>query len=270
MRKKNLYMVSIFVLTLLFFQSFIPLLAVTLPIGTTIQLEVSNTISSQNAYIGQKVNFKVLHDVSIDSKLVIEGGSKAVGKVVSVGKTGMLGKPGNLSIQLSRVTAIDGSNIPISASSVLKGEDKSSTAIIVTLILCVFGLFIKGGDAVLQAGSIIEADVISAVEIDTTSDTSNVINIPEQEKFPVADLKQGVLLKITIDDGEVIIGNLESKKDNEISIFNIDTLYEIRINRIILVIDNDDNDVTSELIGLEDFETITKYNWNSITVKKIY
>ncbi len=265
MRKRNQRWVSTLVVAFLLLQNAIPLLAVTVPVGTTIQLEVSNTISSTNAYVGQKVNFKVLNDVAIAGKLVVKGGARAYGKIVSVDNSGMLGKPGNLSIQLTRVTATDGSNIPISANSVLKGEDKSGTAIIVTLILCIFGLFIKGGDAVLQAGSIIEADVISAVDVDT----NNIVNQPEHISAPIKELQQGVRLEITTNDGEVIIGNLESKEKNEISLLDTKTLYQIQVKKINSVIDNSGNNVTGRLFSLPDFKSKTKYNWNSITVKEI-
>ncbi|MEA2095618.1 MAG: hypothetical protein U9P73_02845 [Candidatus Cloacimonadota bacterium] len=265
MKKRNLNVVSMVVVIFLLLQNAIPLLALTVPVGTIIQLEVSNTISSTNAYVGQKVNFKVLNDVAIAGNLVVKGGARAFGKIVSVDNSGMLGKPGNLSIQLTRVTAVDGSNIPISANSVLKGEDKSGTAIIVTLILCIFGLFIKGGDAVLQAGSIIEADVISAVDIDT----SNIVNQPQSFTNPVKELKQGARLEITTFDGELFIGNLESKEKNVISLFDTKTLYQIQVKKINSVIDNSGNNITGKLLSLPDFKSSTKYNWNSITVKEI-
>lgn len=265
MKKKNLKVVSIFVIALLFFQSSIQLVAVTVPVGTMIQLEVTNTISTLNAHIGQKVNFRVLNDVSINGELAVKGGSRAVGKVVSVDKNGALGKPGSMSIQLSRVTAVDGNIIPISANSVLKGQDKSTTAIVVTLLLCVFGLFIEGGDAVLQAGSIIEAEVISAVEINT----SEIVEVVEPEPVPVAKIEQGVYLEITTGDGDVILGNLDSKSEKVISVINLKTLYKIQINRINSILDENGNDITNELFALEDFETTTKHKWNSIIIKEI-
>ena len=265
MKKSNLKVVSIFVIALLFFQSSIQLSAAILPIGSTIQLEATNTISTLNAYVGQKVNFRVLNDVSINGELVVKGGSRAVGKVVSVDKNGALGKPGSMSIQLSRVTAIDGNSIPISANSVLKGQDKSGTAIVVTLLLCVFGLFIEGGDAVLQAGSIIDAEVISAVEINT-SETAKII---EPEPVPVAKIEQGVYLEVTTGDGDVIMGNLDSKSEKIISIIETKTLYKIQIDRINSILDEYGNNITSELFEMDDFETTIKHKWNSIVIKEI-
>lgn len=265
MKKKNLKVVSIFVIALLFFQSSVQLVAVTLPIGSIIQLEVTNTISTLNAYVGQKVNFRVLDDVSIDGEVVVKGGSKAVGKVVSVDKNGALGKPGSMSIQLSRVTAVDGNNIPISANSVLKGQDKSTTAIVVTLLLCVFGLFIEGGEAVLQAGSVIEAEVISAVEVNS----SETVKVVEPEPVPVTMIEQGVYLEITTGDGDVILGNLDSKSEKVISIIDLKTLYKIQIDRINSILDENGTDITDKLFALEDFETTTKHKWNSIIIKEI-
>ncbi len=265
MKKKNLRVVSIFVLTLLFFQSSIQLAAVTIPVGTMIQLEVTNTISTLNAHVGQKVNFRVLNDVSINGELVVQSGSKAVGKIVSVDPNGILGKPGSMSIQLSRVNAVDGSIIPISVNSVLKGKDKSATAIVVTLLLCVFGLFIEGGDAVLQAGSIVEAEVINAVEINS----SEIVEIVETEPIQDIKIEQGIHLEITTGDGDVIMGRLDSKSKEVISVIDMKILYNIQISRINSIIDENGKNITNELFEFENFETTTKHKWNSIEVKEI-
>lgn len=265
MGKRNHKLISTLIITILLLQSSIALLAVTVPVGTLIQLELSNTISSANSYAGQKVNFTVLNDVKVANELVVMAGSKATGKIISVDDSGIIGKPGSLSIQLTRVTAIDGSIIPISANSVLKGEDKSGTAIVVTLILCFLGLFIEGGDAVLQAGSVIEADVISAAEVDADNIVSQTANIPA-----IIELVKGSRLEITTTSGKLLIGNLESKEKDEISIFDLKTLYRIKANKISSAIDSSGNNVTELLSNSADFESTTKYKWNSIAVERIY
>lgn len=137
-----------------------------LPSGTYVQLELAETVSSKTANIGDGIKFRVIADVKKSGKILIKGGTIASGVIMSVDKNGMIGKPGSLGVQLKSVPAIDGSLVPLSASKVIQGEDKQGTALVVTLVLCIFGLFIKGGDASLQAGSIFEAITTTDVNIE--------------------------------------------------------------------------------------------------------
>ena len=98
-------------------------------------------------------------------KVLISGGATAIGEIITVDKNGALGKPGTIGIQLKSVNAVDGTAVPISASKVVNGASKQTEALIVTLILCIFGIFIKGENATLQAGSIFEATTISDLNI---------------------------------------------------------------------------------------------------------
>ncbi len=155
--------------------------SINLPVGTILQLELGETISSENAVVGQKVSFKVLNEIRRSGFVLIRGGSIATGEVITVDKNGALGKPGTIGIQLKSVTAVDGAVIPISASKVLTGESKQTEALIVTLLLCIFGLFIKGENATLQAGSIFEATTISDANINVEKAKSEKPYISQKE-----------------------------------------------------------------------------------------
>jgi len=167
---KNCYLTTASKVVLIAFilQLISPMLAETIVLrnGTPLQLSLFQTISSETATVGQRVTFKLSHDVKVKGKILIPAGANATGEIVDVESKGMIGKPGTLSIQIKSIQAVDGSNIPLSASKVVKGKDKSGTAIIVTLILCIFGLMMTGDDASLQNGSVIEAYTIGDVEIE--------------------------------------------------------------------------------------------------------
>ncbi len=136
--------------------------------GVYIQLELTQSIDSDDASNGQSINFRVTSPLIQDGKIVVAAGSTARGVVESVDGAGILGSEGELGISLKSVTAVDGTQIPISASKFVKGKDKSITAIIIGLFLCFPFLFMKGGEAELQSGSYIEAMVVGSpnVEID--------------------------------------------------------------------------------------------------------
>jgi hypothetical protein len=238
----------------------LPVLAnVVLSIGTIIQLECIETVTSENAIQGQRVRFRVVNDVKVDNQIVIKAGTLAYGEVVSVEGKGSLGKPGNLSIQFRNVTASDGTIIPISASKIIKGKDKQTEAILVTLILCVFGLFIKGEDASLQAGTIIQADTISDVTIGSEIETNVIVS---EEKKETVEIKSNMIVRITTTEGENFSGLLSSKKDDKLYILN---------NENITITDNiSETNITNEILEMEDFDPVEKYNWNSLIVREIF
>ena len=168
MKKSYIVNVSKILLIVFILQFSGPLLAETVVLrnGTPLQLSLFQTVSSETATVGQRVTFKLSYDVKVGGKIVLPAGTNAMGEIVDVESKGMIGKPGTLSIQLKSIQAIDGTTIPLSASKVVKGKDKQTTAIIVTLLLCIFGLMMKGEDASLQSGSIIEAYTIGDVDIE--------------------------------------------------------------------------------------------------------
>ena len=92
-----------------------------------------------------------------DGQVVIQGGASANGTITNAQKAGILGKPGEIGIQVTHVTAVDGSKIPVIATMVNKGDDKSTMSIVGGLFLCFFALAMKGGEGSLQAGNIIQA-----------------------------------------------------------------------------------------------------------------
>ena len=138
---------------------------VLLKAGTPIALELLTTVKSNNVKTGTIVNFKVLHDVKVAGVVVVPAGSIAKGQIVSESKNGLFGAPGELSLAVKSVCAIDGTHIPLS-SSVLssEGQDRLVASIALT-VLCIFGFLIKGGQAEIVQGAQIDATVLSNVEI---------------------------------------------------------------------------------------------------------
>ena len=164
---KNSKIFSILLLSFFIPTLFTPLISamITVQSGIFLNLESVETINSETATSGKRVNFRVINDVIQDGVVIIKAGANAVGKIQSVNNKGMLGKPGEIAISLTTVTAVDNTQIPISASQVYKGKDKSGTSLIVGLLLCFLFLFMKGDDGVLQSGSIIEAQIIGSPQI---------------------------------------------------------------------------------------------------------
>lgn len=133
--------------------------------GTTIPLELVNTITSKTASAGQMIDFRVVQDITVDGKTVIPAGSIAKGQVSRIKKNGLLGAAGELEIIIRSVTAIDGTNVYLSGCNLNdEGGNKLALSIVLT-VFCLFGFLIKGGSAEIVAGTQCLSTVASNVDI---------------------------------------------------------------------------------------------------------
>ena len=140
---------------------------VKLPSGTPVILRLPVSINSSTVKQGDIVTFEVARNVEVDGKVVISQGAIATGEVASVEKRAMLGAGGKLMVNLRSVKAVDGKEVPIRATLSQEGKDKQVTAILVGILLCIIGLFlIKGGDAIVPAGTEVKAYVDVDVDIE--------------------------------------------------------------------------------------------------------
>lgn len=137
---------------------------VVLKAGTMVNLELVNEVTSKMA-AGQTVDFRVMTDVKADGVVVIPAGSIAKGQVISASKNKLLGTPGEVTVQVKSVNAIDGTRIVLSGSSfTAEGDSKLVTSLVLTF-LCGFGFLMKGGAGVITPGTTFDATVASNTDI---------------------------------------------------------------------------------------------------------
>jgi hypothetical protein len=138
---------------------------VILTAGTPIPLELATTITSKSVASGTIIDFRVLSDVKVDGKIVVPAGSLAKGQVSRVKKNSMFGGAGELDVAVKSVTAVDGTNIFLSASSLSDEGDSKVVISVVLFVFCLFGFLIKGGSAEIPAGTQCTATVGSNTSI---------------------------------------------------------------------------------------------------------
>lgn len=134
------------------------------PANTMIRLSASSTYTGKTTTQGQSVLYNVVNDVVVNGAVVIKAGAQAVGNVTEVKKAAVIGQPGKIAITLSSVTAVDGTQVPIIASTVNEGENKMATSVILGL-LCILGFVMSGGEGSVQAGSTIDARTMTEVTV---------------------------------------------------------------------------------------------------------
>lgn len=137
---------------------------VVLKAGTVINLELIDRVTS-DMRIGETVDFRVTNDVKAGGIVVIPAGSVAKGQISSISKNKIFGSAGEVSVQVKSVSAIDGTRVALSGST-LTAEGKSKLAVSLTLTLfCLLGFLIKGGDGEIIPGTMFSAIVANDTDI---------------------------------------------------------------------------------------------------------
>ena len=92
-------------------------------------------------------------DVKAGDVVAIPKGSTAVGQVVEAESRRRLGRAGKLNFAIDHVKAPDGSNVRLRASSTRRGDDKTGTVIVGTVLLSPLFLLMRGKDVTIEKGT---------------------------------------------------------------------------------------------------------------------
>ncbi len=111
------------------------------------------------------VHLEVTEDVKVADVLAIPKGSTAAGHVVEVEPKRRLGRAGKLNFSVDFVKAPDGTNVRLRANSTRKGEEKSGTVIVGTVLLSPLFLIMRGKDINIPKGTQFNAYVDGDREI---------------------------------------------------------------------------------------------------------
>jgi len=133
--------------------------AIKIPDATAIRLSLSEALSSATNEVDDPVRFEVTEDVKVGDFIAVPKGSTAVGHVVEVEPRRRMGRAGKLNFSIDHVKAADGSNIRLRASSMRKGDDKTGTVIVGTVLLSPLFLIMRGKDVSIAKGTSVVAYV---------------------------------------------------------------------------------------------------------------
>ncbi len=126
--------------------------------GTEVKLQVVEKLTSASATEGQRFDLVLDDDIRVDGEIIIPKGSKALGTVVSAHKKGMMGKAGELNIQINYVLFKE-QRIPLRASQGREGENKIGTTVALTVLFGPIGLLKRGHDVEVLPGVVLPAVV---------------------------------------------------------------------------------------------------------------
>jgi hypothetical protein len=120
--------------------------AITVLGGTPVKVSLIEAIASNTAHAGDKIHFKAIDDVTVDSWVVIPRDAVGEGSVVSAEGAGGNGHPGKIQLQFDWIYGADGLKIKLSDVAANANGDAakgaaSTAAIASYLVLGPLGLF---------------------------------------------------------------------------------------------------------------------------------
>lgn len=153
--------------------------SVAIPDGTSVEVELKATVSSEDVEDGSVIDFTVVHPVVVKGVTVIAQGAPATARVVQVKKARHWGRSGQISWTMNHTVAVDGSQIPLRFSKESKGggsSGKVAVAVVATSVLFwpaapVWGLK-KGHPDVLPAGKRFDVFVDGNVSVNASPATA--------------------------------------------------------------------------------------------------
>jgi PEGA domain len=195
-----------------------PPLAFGLDDGTPVRLRINRTISSEDAKVGDTVDFEVLEDVNSHDVILIPRGGIALATITEAQSKRRMGRAGKLNVNIDNVKLVDGEKVALRAVKEVKGGSHTGAmtgAIVATAIVffpaAPLFLFMKGKDITIPKGTEITAYINGDVPLDskkfqpqditkTEAATSSTPVAPSAENMPST-----IELKSTPDGAEISI-----------------------------------------------------------------
>ena len=141
--------------------------------GTPVRLRINRTVSSEDAQVGDTVDFEVLDDVKSHDVILISRGGIAWATVTEAQSKRRMGRAGKLNINIDNAKIVDGEKVPLRAVKEVKGGSHvgAMTGAIVATSIVFFPaaplfLLMKGKDITIPKGTEITAYINGDISLD--------------------------------------------------------------------------------------------------------
>ena len=126
--------------------------------GTEVPLKFAAAISSKTAAIGDPVEFVLDADLKVGATIVVPKGAHALATVSNAKKAGMMGKGGELNVQLNYLIAGE-NRLRIRGTQGREGQNKVGATVALTVLFGPIGLIKHGKNIDIAAGTPLKAYV---------------------------------------------------------------------------------------------------------------
>ena len=126
----------------------------------TVRLILVDRLRSGASQKGDRVTLRVDEDV-VDNQgnVLIRKGTPAYGSITGSRKNGMFGKRGTVDFAVEFTTAVDDQPVRLQAAHTRGGKSGAGGALATAALLSPVGLFFRGGNAVVEPGTMIIAQI---------------------------------------------------------------------------------------------------------------
>ena len=154
---------------------------VTVPALTPVSLEILADIGSESSQSGDTFPLRLAKPIVLDGREVIPAGVQGMGEVVHAKKRGGSGAGGEL-IVAARYLDVDGRQLPLRSMRFSAiGLDQMEKVQVVTALVGVIGLTVKGRDVEIRNGRLADAMTRSDFEMELDQPVDSTI-VPENEQ----------------------------------------------------------------------------------------
>jgi hypothetical protein len=126
--------------------------------STQVSLKFATELSSKTANEGDPVEFTLDDDLKVGDAVVVPKGAHAVATVSNAKKAGMIGRPGELSVQLQYLVAGD-NHVHLRGTKGREGQSKTGATVALTVLFGPIGLIKHGKNVDIPAGTSMTAYV---------------------------------------------------------------------------------------------------------------
>jgi hypothetical protein len=126
---------------------------VVIPAATPIVVALDNDVSSESAKVGDRVTFHLVSDYSEFGHVLISSGTTVRGSITKVDKRSHGGDPGNVTVSVTAVRAVDGTRIPLRGTKEATGKGRQGQASVLGIVTLGIGATKKGLAASMPAGT---------------------------------------------------------------------------------------------------------------------
>jgi hypothetical protein len=126
--------------------------------STQVVLKFAASLTSKTAHEGDPVEFLLDEDVKAGDTVVAAKGAHAVATVSTAKQAGMMGKPGELSVQLQYLV-VGSNHVHLRGTKGREGESKTGATVALTVLFGPIGLIKHGKNVEIPAGTPLTAYV---------------------------------------------------------------------------------------------------------------
>jgi hypothetical protein len=121
-------------------------------------LKFAADLSSKTANEGDPVEFLLDDDLKVGDSIVVPKGAHAVATVSKAKKAGMMGRPGDLSVQIQYLVS-GSSHVRVRGTKGRQGDSKTGATVALTVLFGPIGLIKHGKNVEVRAGTPLAAYV---------------------------------------------------------------------------------------------------------------